>query len=201
MTLQPRIYDERNSTILLDDLLPVPSDRAASRIFLSTDIVEELLQIIYELNTFSLAKWQVYPHSVNLSTTVTASMEVLEGVKYSTGMTRFLDIGSLVSSVSPKQTLLPVGLTKISNRVAKSFSEIPEVSVIYQDISGNELTYWVFINNEKYDDQLMDKLIDIELEILDSYSQPSILFRYVPLVLCDDPHQVAGGTAQLIFQR
>ncbi len=81
------------------------------------------------------------------------------------------------------------------------FISIPEVAAIYQDELEDETLFWVFINNEKYDDELMELLISREEVLMDKHTEAHIWVRYVPLVLCHDPREVVGNTARLIFAR
>ncbi len=81
------------------------------------------------------------------------------------------------------------------------FTSIPEVEAIYQDKLEGETLFWVFINNEKYDDDLMELLISREEVLMDKHPVSHIWVRYIPLVLCYDPKEVVGNTARLVFTR
>jgi len=81
------------------------------------------------------------------------------------------------------------------------FEQIKAVSAIYQDEQENETILWVFTDNEKYDDELMDLLISQEEKLLDTFPESSILVRFVPSVLCQDHREVVGYSAQLILER
>jgi len=50
----------------------------------------------------------------------------------------------------------------IVDAVIEKFRGIPEVQEIYQEIDGDTLVYWVFSSEEKYDDALLDRMIEQE---------------------------------------
>ncbi len=89
----------------------------------------------------------------------------------------------------------------LEQAVRELFSSIPQVVRIYQDEQGDEILFWIFTNNEKYDDELMELLISREEALMDTHPQADIWIRYIPLVLCDNPREVVGDTARLIFER
>ena len=40
--------------------------------------------------------------------------------------------------------------------IARTFSSIPKVVSIYQDLNDNdELLFWIFTSNERYDDEML----------------------------------------------
>ena len=85
----------------------------------------------------------------------------------------------------------------IIQSVIQTFSVIPEVEAIYQDNLHGWLRFWVFTNNLRYDDALMDKLI-AGLEEIDAENVADI--RFPPSVLCGDHREVVGNNAVLIWK-
>lgn len=81
------------------------------------------------------------------------------------------------------------------------FAQIKQVEAIYKCETEGEIRYWVFTNNQKYDDAVMDTLLDQEVAILVKYPTKNIRFSYVPLVLCSDPYDVVDSGAVSILQR
>jgi hypothetical protein len=90
-----------------------------------------------------------------------------------------------------------LAIAEIEKAVVGRFAQIAEVSSIYHD----EITFWVFTSDEKYDDSLMDALISQEEAILDLYAGLEIVFQYVPLILCNGPQEIVSHAAHLIFAR
>lgn len=81
------------------------------------------------------------------------------------------------------------------------FSSTQEVDAIYHDALDSEIVFWVFVDNEEYDDKLMDLLISYEEKLLDTFPETPIMVRFVPSILCDSYEEVVGNSAQLIFKR
>jgi hypothetical protein len=96
---------------------------------------------------------------------------------------------------------LSVPFEAITQLAVEKFSAIPEVEAIYRDRVNNRLSFWVFTNNDKYDDALMDILIAKEEEILDAYPQFVTSISFPPSVLCENHREVVGNTATAIFER
>lgn len=103
------------------------------------------------------------------------------------------DWSALIKGATPSETL--------GQTAHEVFTSIPEVDAIYQDEPEDETLFWVFINNEKYDDDLMELLISREEVLMDKHPESHIWVRYIPLVLCHDPREVVGNTARLVFAR
>jgi hypothetical protein len=102
-----------------------------------------------------------------------------------------------------KNPLVPIPdlLVIMDQAVQERFSRIPQVQAIYRTFDGGAITFWLFTSNEAYDDGLMDTLLSLEEDLLDSYPEPAISFRYVPSVLCPSPLELVGARAVSIFQR
>lgn len=88
-----------------------------------------------------------------------------------------------------------------SELVAGLFGQISDVSAVYQAPLTDGILVWVFTDNPKYDDALMDRLLSIEDTILDSLPGIDISFRYVPSAFTDDNREVVGNSARLILER
>lgn len=89
----------------------------------------------------------------------------------------------------------------LSLNVLSEFAQLHEVSLIYQEDNEQEVTFYIFTNNDKYDDGLLDQLLEHEVRIIGSYPKISVSFRYIALVLCDSPHDVVAATAKMIYKR
>ena len=90
---------------------------------------------------------------------------------------------------------------ELSNFIADLFSEAPEVSFIYLSDIGDYISVWVFTSNKRYDDALMDELLDCEIFIMKEFPQEKFDIRYVPLVMIDTPDDVVGSPAVEIYRR
>jgi hypothetical protein len=87
----------------------------------------------------------------------------------------------------------------VETATREKFAQVAAVNAIYQDELDDEIVIWVFIGNEKYDDALMDTLLSLEESVLDAFPDARISFSYVPSILCNEPREVVGSTARLIF--
>jgi hypothetical protein len=101
---------------------------------------------------------------------------------------------------------LPVGGSHpapypLSLDVFKRFSSVESVCSIYLDIRGSQIRFWVFIANDRYDDKLMNQLIDREKTVLEAHPEEKVDFIYVPLSGAPHPREVVGDEASLIFER
>lgn len=66
------------------------------------------------------------------------------------------------------------------NEICRAFDVVPEVKAYFSpDINSNKLA--VIISGDEYDDELMDRLLNIEMELCKKY--PDLQIRYVPEVL------------------
>lgn len=82
----------------------------------------------------------------------------------------------------------------LEQTVRELFAPIPEVQAVYA-CGGN---LWVFISGDRYDDGLMERLIAQEEALIDMHPEVALWIRFIPLALCDDPHEVTGD-AQTIY--
>ena len=84
----------------------------------------------------------------------------------------------------------------IVQAVVKRFRPIAEVGSIYYEAP---MTFWVCTLNRQYDDGIMDALVSGVEELAAQY--PKIVIHSLPLVLVDDPREVVGDHAVLVFAR
>ena len=109
--------------------------------------------------------------------------------------------GSGVDALSSATSTLRIDTYEtLRQTVIENFKSMPEVQFIYQDIADNNLTFWIFTNEQHYDDALMDRLIVQEQEILDLYPGTPLMFEYIPWIFCPNPADVIGNTAKQIYQ-
>lgn len=90
-------------------------------------------------------------------------------------------------------------IINIASSVTNSFSEIAEVISVYQDLDDGEIIFWVFTDEKQYDDELMDRLITLEVAILNQYTERSIMFRYIPLRHVKNERCIVGSIPKKIF--
>lgn len=100
---------------------------------------------------------------------------------------------SYVKSTSAKASVI--------DRAVRSFSALLAVDSVFQEQTEAGVMFWVFTNNQVYDDSLMNNLLDIEEELLDAFPDLLLSFRYVPLVLCPDRRDVVGTSVSLVYER
>lgn len=75
--------------------------------------------------------------------------------------------------------------------ITNTFKDVKEVDCIYVNRNYDEIFVKVFTNNEKYDDNLMTKLIFKEIEVKDKYQDVVFTFSYHPSKLVDIPKIVS----------
>ena len=69
----------------------------------------------------------------------------------------------------------------IENRVADAFKGFDEVSAIYMQRYRQQLQFTLFLDIKGYNDDLMDRLLDVEYDLLqDEYADLLIDFSYLP---------------------
>jgi hypothetical protein len=85
--------------------------------------------------------------------------------------------------------------------VADAFAEFSEVSRIYMQRWRSELQFVVLLNTEKYDSDLIDRLLDVEYDLL-RYETEGLLwdFAYLPCKGRDSTEEVSSS-ATVVFSR
>lgn len=84
--------------------------------------------------------------------------------------------------------------------VAKKFKELDEVELIYVDTYMESKRFKIFTSNTRYDDQLMDKLLEIECEFKSIYRDLFPMFEYIPRIYNSVDEIVRKGS-KLIYRR
>lgn len=90
--------------------------------------------------------------------------------------------------------------TAIEEAVIAAYASMDEVVSIYL-INEGYLLFYVFANEQSYNDALLDRLIDAKIPILDTYSKAVMDFRFAPLVLSGPPINHLGPWHKCIFER
>jgi len=70
--------------------------------------------------------------------------------------------------------------------VINDFKTIHEVKEIYTQYYRSEKIFIIFIASAKYNDELMNTLLDKEINILDKYPNRSLSFKYIPFISFDE---------------
>lgn len=81
------------------------------------------------------------------------------------------------------------------------FQTVSAVASMYHVQRGHGHCFYVFTSNERYDDALMDALLDYESDVRDAYDFYWVEFRYVPLVLINAISDIIPSSARLMFER
>lgn len=84
--------------------------------------------------------------------------------------------------------------------VAKKFKDINKVDLIYVDTYMGSKRFKIFTSNKKYDDELMDRLLDIECEMKLKHLGELPLFEYIPKIY-QDLNEIIRDDAKLIYKR
>lgn len=84
--------------------------------------------------------------------------------------------------------------------IAIMLKNIKEVTAIYTQRYRSELQIIVFLNTEKYDNELMYKLLDIEYMLHNQFRDPLLAFSYIPKVQTNI-REIIHPSAKLIYER
>jgi hypothetical protein len=84
--------------------------------------------------------------------------------------------------------------------IAKKFRRVKEVKSIYVQRYGEELQIFVLVSVEKYNDDLMDKLLDMEYDIRKMF--PELVFEFFyPPARVSEKKDFIHPQAECIFSR
>lgn len=76
----------------------------------------------------------------------------------------------------------PFSITAIKAAINENFAGIETIDSIYAATDDQGIDVFVFLNNDHYDRDLMDILLDKEIKILDLYPDLDLDFQYIPLL-------------------
>jgi len=68
----------------------------------------------------------------------------------------------------------------LESAIIKSFATIPEVQEIWRKLIDDHCTFYIFLENLKYNRALMSKLIDIQIKLEDCFTDTSFKIEYIP---------------------
>lgn len=97
-----------------------------------------------------------------------------------------LNISLWIGQVSREYAQASPLRVKIEQAVLNEFAAIPEVIRIYVEQYRSEYIFKIFTSPDHYDDELMNKLLDNELDILDRFPSQLLTFHYLP-----HPHNIS----------
>lgn len=89
---------------------------------------------------------------------------------------------------------------EIELAVADRYKDVKEVGAIYIQKYKKELQVTVLLKISQYKDELMDKLLDLEYELQEKYTEPLLALSYIPGDF-KDIRSVVHPKAKLIFER
>ena len=88
----------------------------------------------------------------------------------------------------------------VEHSIYANFYSVKQVQSVYVQDIPEVYNAFIFLNQEYYDEELMDRLLDRESKILDTYQDALFNFHYLPL-LSNSPEQSIPENATLIFSR
>jgi len=112
----------------------------------------------------------------------------------------FLETMSNIQNVRQKRWETNLSTTQLQQTVISRFSTIPEVEAIYYRVRGNEHLIMVFTNMDKYNNDVMQKMIRLEIEIEEAFANYYTEFNYVP-TLVDKQDVIENGKYINLYQR
>ena len=114
-----------------------------------------------------------------------------------TGSAEFVSavVGSFTESIGERLGSV------IADRVTALFTQESAVNKIYWHNSAQKLSFWIFTDNETYDDALMRRLLKSKYHIEDTSDTFDFEFEFIPCALIDEPSDVVPEKAQLLYTR
>ncbi len=85
-------------------------------------------------------------------------------------------------------------------RAVVEFGVVQEVAQIYSDQIKAEQVFIVFVRGDKYNDALMDRLLDRELRLLNNFQLHPITVHYFPYKTETSNRSLVRESAKLIFE-
>jgi len=89
---------------------------------------------------------------------------------------------------------------ELKNNIINAFKLIDEVVSIYVQKDTYEWKVIILLNNTKYDDKLMDRLLDIEYDLQNRDEDPLLDFSYIPKIY-NNKWDILHPSSLLIFER
>lgn len=89
---------------------------------------------------------------------------------------------------------------ELKNNIINAFKQIDEVESIYVQKDTYEWKVIILLNNNRYDDKLMDKLLDIEYDLHNRDEDPLLDFSYIPKIY-NNKWDILHPSSLLIFER
>ncbi len=90
---------------------------------------------------------------------------------------------------------------ELAQLIKRKFAVIEEIQLIFLEQKQDTLGFVFFLNNEHFDRGLMNRLFDLELDILDLNPDATLTFNYLPMVMGADPQKFLSLSASCIFTR
>jgi len=90
--------------------------------------------------------------------------------------------------------------TEFELEVVKKFKDVPEVEAIYLDLYLERKGFQILTSNDKYDDDLMDKLLAVECDIKFLHRDTLASFEYIPHIY-EQTNEVIRSGSKLIYKR
>jgi len=89
---------------------------------------------------------------------------------------------------------------QLEQAVVGEFAAVPEVALVYSDRYRSEYMFSVFVRGDRYNDVLMDALLDCELRLVRHFAPLPIMFHYLPYVPGALRREMVSQAARLIFE-
>ena len=89
---------------------------------------------------------------------------------------------------------------ELKNNIVNAFKQIDEVESIYVQRYTYEWKVIILLSNEKHDDELMDRLLDIEYDLQNRDEDPLLDFSYIPKIY-NNKWNILHPSSLLIFER
>ena len=109
-------------------------------------------------------------------------------------------IDEALSSAEIYSSFMPSQRQEIELAIANRLKGVEQVIAIFTQRYRSELQVMVFLNTNKYDNELIYKILDIEYELQKQINEPLLAFSYIPNVYKNRREVVSKG-ANLIYEK
>lgn len=109
-------------------------------------------------------------------------------------------VSEALSSAEIYYSFPPSTLDNAELVIANRLKSIDQVVAIYTQHYRAELQVVVFLNTDKYDNDLMHSLLDVEYELQKRFGEQLLVFSYIPRV-SENRREVVSKSAKLVYEK
>jgi hypothetical protein len=119
--------------------------------------------------------------------------DIISGSIKSFGNSNIMNVMDVVQDAEKKEE-------ELKSNIINAFKQIDEVESIYVQRYTYEWKIIILLNNKRYDDELMDRLLDIEYDLQNRDEDPLLDFSYIPKIY-NNKWDILHPSSLLIYER